>query len=357
MNYDDFVSFMADYNQKLYPNHNNMWRKIHLLDNAKLNPKTIKTFQHFKSTLSKTLQYFSQTDIEKLLIIKNGPRPHPNTFILKKLGVSPKTYKTIRYAIFNHTRYAKGNNVDNLIPIVNKDNSQSKSNEIVPDQFESKTLPEGTSSVDNKDLEVQIQQLQSHIEEMRLQIADISSLKDYLISYLEQIVDEKVKGLKNHMKKIDKQIQDKISNEMNIQSQSIAEAFLGGAAGGSAVTLIEKIIEHFTAQPKEDIENRINWLSQRMDQMEQSIQENSKNIQQIVEYIKFITNITNGFNYLRLFGVPITKEDWDNLSEDLKQSWSPAHIKPPITNEARQAIAKSIKQKEFPTVKMCYDFG
>ncbi len=113
----------------------------------------------------------------------------------------------------------------------------------------------------------------------------------------------------------------------------------------------------FTPNSAKDLESRINEISQIIHQMALTIQEQSKNIQTLFEWIKFISNITDRFNYLRLFGVPITREDWDKLSDVVRQSWSSAHIKPPLTDERRKAIAESIKRNEPPTVGMCYDLG
>ena len=356
MNYDEFVSFMADYNQRLYPDHSNMWKKIHLLDAAHLNAKTTKTFRHFKSRLSETLKNFSKADIEKLLVTDNGPRPHPNTFILKKLGITPNAYKNIRYAIFNHTRYADGNNSDNLIPLVNKDNSRIEKTEIVPDQSESKSVS-ADSDDGNQDLKMQIQKLQSQIDEIKSQIKSMSD-RNYMISYLEKFVNEQTEKLRDDLRAALKQIQNQVSKKnAPIQSANAGASFLGGILGGSAVEALAKIVERYTSNPANDLENRINDISQKVYQMDQSLQEQSKNIQAFFEWMKFISNITNGFNYLRLFGVPVTREDWDRLSDNLKQSWSPSHIKPPLTDGRRKAIAESIKRNEPPTVEMCYDFG
>jgi len=345
MTYDEFVSFMADYNQKLYPNHNNMWRKINLIDSANLNARTTKSFLNFKSHLSKNLQNFSREDIEKLLITPNGPRPHPNTFILKKLGISPATYRTIRYAIFNHTRYAYGNNPDNLVPLAAKDNSAIKniSDEIVP--VEPK---ETCADFDEykKDVEMQIQQLQNQIDKIKHQIEEM----DYILNYYA------VPSLKKIKRSTDN-LQEDIKHQLQEQtSDSAALSFFMGALGSGGVILLNNLIGKNKIQnPTTNLEDRINWISQNIIQIEQSLQAQSQKIQSIFGLIHSMRDLTNGFNYLRLFGVPITKKDWESLSDDIRNSWSPFHIKPPLTEARRKAIAESIKRNEPPTVEMCYD--
>ncbi|MEM4095260.1 MAG: hypothetical protein QXD68_04090, partial [Thermoplasmatales archaeon] len=338
MNYDDFISLMADHNQRLYPNHNNMWKKIHLLDSDNLSPRTNKIFKSFKSRLSKTLQNFSKADIEKLLTTKNGPRPHANTFILKKLGISAKMYKTIRYSVFNHTRHAKGNNPDDFVPIINENMPQAEG------FCETKEISTGIDT--NKQIpEMQLQQFQGQ-EEM------FDDLKNDLILYLEGFVDERIDALRYEFhKEIRDRIQGQISKEMkNIQVQSSENIFLSTLMGGGAGAVVTKIIDMFAQRSKDDIEKRINEVSQKIQQLDQALQEQSKNIQMIFEWIKFISNISDGFNYLRIFGVPITREDWDSLPDELKRTWSPVHIKPPMSQGMKNAIAKAIKAKLPPSV-------
>ncbi|WP_161849072.1 FlxA-like family protein [Athalassotoga saccharophila] len=353
---------MADYNQRLYPNHNNMWKKIHLLNSENLNRQTLKTLDRFESTLSKALKRFSKSDIESLLNTDHGPRPHPNTFILKKLGISPKTYKTIRYAIFNHTRHADGNNPDNLVPSVNKynpyiDNIGNSQNEEIKSVLEYE--PKSSSEESSQDCEVQIKQLQSQIDGIKSAIKNMSdNLTEYLISYITDFENDQKEKLRDDLRAEIKQIRQQISKKYaQIQSANAGEAFLGGLLGGGAVLAIEEIIKKLTSNPIEDLENRINEISQNIYQMNQSLQIQQRNIEILFEWVKSIANITDGFNYLRLFRVPITQEDWDRLSDDVKQSWSPFHIKPPLTDEKRKAIAEFIKRNEPPTVEMCYDLG
>jgi len=218
---------------------------------------TAKVFKTFKPKLSKAVRNISQEDLKKLTNMKDGRmQPHPNTFILKKLGISSQMYEKIRYAAFRN-RMSSKDNLDKAIESINTE-----------------------------------------------------------------------------------------------QGNSFASGMLGGTMGSAFVTLIATIFnKHDTSDLPRKVDATFNRLAQ----------DEVISLKTTISYLKDKTepflNLKNGYNYLKAFGLPITKADWDNLSEDLKQSWSPFNIKPPITNEARQEIAKSIKQKEFSPLEMCYDFG
>ena len=336
MDFDGFVSFMARYNAALYPNHDNLWMRIHLIDLQSITPSTAKVFKTFKSKLSKAVRNLSQDDLENLINMKDGRmRPHPNTFILKKFGISSQMYEKIRYAAFNHARHLCVN--QNLPPIPRtpkKDMNQNSLNQVIDARL--KTISDSFSSIQNR---------LSSDEKI------ITSITEELKSMESSIVDEVTK----RSYKIIKSDLDKAIESINTeQGNSFASGMLGGTMGGTFVTLIATI---FNKHDTSDLSGKVDAIFNRLANMEDEVISLKTTLSYLKDKTESFLNLEDGYNYLKAFGVPITKADWDNLSDGIKQSWSPAHIKPPFTNESRQAIAQSIKRNQPPTVKICYDLG
>ncbi|MGC8563069.1 MAG: coiled-coil domain-containing protein [Thermoplasmata archaeon] len=340
MDFDGFVSFMARYNAALYPTHDNLWMRIHLINPQSLKPSTAKAFKTFKFKLSKAVRNLSQDDLEKLINMKDGRmRPHPNTFILKKFGISTRIYETIRYAAFNHARHLSVSQNLPPVPRIQKsvmNSTQDALNQIIDAKLQS--ISTSISSVQDKissDAEKKINAyITQELKSMESSIADEVTNRSY-----EMIEHE-----------LDKAIESINKNKGN----TFAVGMLGGTIGGAFVTLIEKL---FNKDNMSDLSEKVNAISNRLADMENEV----KSLKMTLSYLKNITdpflNLEDGYNYLKAFGVPITKADWDKLSDVLKRSWSPYHIKPPLTDGRRKAIAESIKRNEPPTVGMCYDLG
>lgn len=342
MDFDGFVSFMARYNSALYPNHDNFWMRIHLIDPSSLRPASAKAFKSFKSRISKAVKNLSQDDLEKLINMDKGMRPHPNTFILKKFGIPTSMYETVRYAAFNHARHLSAGQNLPPIPRAHRENAESIQDEIkrIADES-SRSIQSSISSVKNE--------IMMNLDEM---IA--SAISERLKKMKSSIVDEVAnRSYSEIARELDKAVTSIKKNEGN----SFVGGFIGGTIGGALVSLVSMLAGKNKAElTANDLAATVNVLSVRLSNAENDV----KNLEATLLYLKSIVepllDLEDGYNYLKAFGVPITRQDWDMLSDQTKKDWSPFRIKPPLWDETKISIAKAIKRNEPPSVSMCYDF-